>query len=486
MNNEDEIGNALDGSMPPVDFAASQRMHKFGCLALMAGIAWAFYAGDMNLQTLLGIGIFVLSSLPALAWASKRHTWFPAFEISMLTCIPFYAVPLFKNSAELAVYDNSIQVKASLLVLLYTVFANLGFAGVRHAGHSPSWATETLLPQSALRWIPFGIFMNVVYAYISSFQHIIPTDIEGSLRALFFGIGTMSTFILARLWGLGILTRQQAAFFVISLTSYLVMVISSLYLIGGISMLALAFISYSSAKRKIPWIALAVVGAIVALLHLGKPEMRRLYWDPLTNEYKGSQERSLLDLPSFYAEWVEHSFEALDHGGKNEGSAPSTIFDRASLIQMICMSVSEVPDRKPYLLGESYVDIPAQVIPRFLWPEKPSSLLANIRLAVYFRLVSEDNVSSVSIAFGPLAEAYINFGYIGVCLLGLLMGAGFKRISMMSDLVPQFSALGIFMILLTAWSFQVEQVMATWLSSLFQASVICIGLPVACRKLTGA
>lgn len=231
---------------------------------------------------------------------------------------------------------------------------------------------------------------------------------------------------------------------------------------------------------------LLVAGAVLALLHLGKSEMRRLYWDPRTNEFRESQTRSLLDLPSYYSEWVGYSFDALDHRHQNEDHAPSTIFDRASLIQMICLSVSEVPDRKPYLLGESYIDIPAQVVPRFLWPEKPSSLLANIRLAVYFRLVAEDNALSVSIAFGPLAEAYINFGYVGVCLLGLIMGAGYKRISMMSDHAPQFSALGIFMILLTAWSFQVEQVMATWLSSLFQASVICIGIPLTYRKLTVA
>ena len=472
--------------VPAVSEAASHRLFQVGVAAVIAGLIYCYWSvhGDMNLAQLLGLATIVLCSWPALRWAKTQCTWFPAFEISMLACMAFYAVPLFKNSAELNIYDDAHLTRGSLLVLLYAVFANLGFSAVRNAGRIPTWATETLLPQNALRWIPFGIFLNVVYAYVSTFLHLIPADLEGVLRALFFGIGIMSTFILARLWGLGLLSRQQAVFFVGSLAIYLVIILSSLYLISGISILALALIAYSSAKRQIPWITIAVVGSIVALLHLGKPEMRRQYWDPRTNEFKESQTRSLLDLPSYYAEWIDHSFEALDREHQNEGPAPSTIFDRASLIQMVCLSVSEVPDRKPFLLGESYIDIPALVIPRFLWPGKPSSLQANIRLAVYFRLVAEDNAFSVSIAFGPLAEAYINFGYIGVGLLGLIMGAGFKRISMMSDQMPQFSALGIFMILLTAWSFQVEQVMATWLSSLFQASVICIGLPVAYRKLT--
>ncbi|MFI5358093.1 MAG: hypothetical protein ACHQ4G_12235, partial [Opitutales bacterium] len=266
------------------------------------------------------------------------------------------------------------------------------------------------------------------------------------------------------------------------LTAYLVFSFSTLYLIGGISLLALTFISYASARRRVPWLPIAASVAVVAMLHLGKSEMRKKYWDPVANQSIGPPVSSLTDLPAFYGEWFDDSFAALHERHTNPDAAPTTLFDRASLIQMICLSVTEVPNNKPYLLGESYIDIPAQVIPRFLWPNKPSSLLANIRLAVYLNLVSPDSVFSVSIAFGPLAEAYMNFGYIGVAVLGLVWGAGFKRISLLSDGMPQFSALGIFMILLTAWSFQVEQVMSTWLSSIFQASVVCIGLPLAYRK----
>jgi hypothetical protein len=151
---------------------------------------------------------------------------------------------------------------------------------------------------------------------------------------------------------------------------------------------------------------------------------------------------------------------------------------------MMCLSVDRVPAKLPYLEGESYVDIPAQIIPRFMWPEKPSSLLANVRLALHFNLVSIDSAFKVSIAFGTIAEAYINFGYIGVGVLGVLFGMALKRISQLAETASQFSALGILMILLTAWSFQIELVLATWLSSLFQAAVVCIGLPLVYRRFT--
>ncbi len=473
---------------PAVSVVVSQRLYRAGLAVLSATLIYFYWStgGDTDLSQFFAMGTITLASLPALKWAKNRSTWFPAFEISMLSYIAFYAVPLFKGQQELINFSDSNKSQASLLVLIYMVCANFGFNSVRRKGRVSPWAKVSLLPPRSIRWVPIGVFLNVVYAYISTYMDIIPPNLLGTLRALFFGIGIMSTFVLARMWGLGLLRREQIVFFVVSMLAYLALAFSTLYLIGGISLMALALISYASAKRRIPILAIGLFVPTIAMLHLGKPEMREIHWDPMTNQTSGAPVKSLMDLPAYFSEWVGYSFDEINRGKSKYEEAPVSIFDRASLIQMISLCVAEVPDKKPYLYGESYVDIPAQFIPRLFWPEKPSSLLAYIRLAVYFGLVPEDDTFSVSIAFGPLAEAYVNFGFFGVGLLGLIMGIGYKRISMLSDGMPQFSALGIFMILLTAWSFQVEAVMATWISSLFQASVICIGLPLAYRKFTGA
>lgn len=469
-----------------VSHEASQHLYQAGVGSLIAALIYCYWTtgGDISLAQILSLGVIIFCSLPALLWAKNNRTWFPAFEISMLACVAFYAMPMFKGRNELADFSEASQNQAALVVLVYALAANFGYAQVRYVSPPPTWATTSLLPAGSLRWLPAGMVLNVAYAYLSIYTDLLPPSIDGTLRALSFGVGIMSTFILARSWGLGQLSSGQVAFYIFNVTTYLLIGFSSLYLIGGISLLALAFISYASARRKIPWLTLLLAGTIITLLHPGKSEMRKLHWDPDTKESIGAPVSSLTKLPDFYHEWIIHSLAAIEAGKKDPGLESASIFDRASLIQMICLCVEDVPGRKPFLWGESYIDIPAQIIPRFLWPGKPSSLLANIRLAVYFNLVAEDSGFSVSIAFGPLAEAYVNFGYFGVVLLGLLIGAIFKHISMSSDGMPQFSALGIFMILLTAWSFQAEQVMATWLSSLFQACVICIGLPVAYKKIT--
>jgi hypothetical protein len=476
-----EHAAALDQPAPVPDAAASRRLHQFGCAGLVAAVVWFLYqsGGDVGFDTLLGLGILILSSLPALQWAGKRRTWFPAFEIGMLTCIAFYAIPLLSKHTELSFYRASVINEAAFVVLLYLLAANLGFAWVRNPARAPRWAISSLVPEQAYRHIPIGMALNTIYLYIANFTYLVPADFVGTMRALFFGLGTLCTFILARLLGLGLLSRNAAAFFIVNLTIQVIILFGQLYLITGLSLVALALIAYSAARRQIPWRFLIVFVPLLALLHAGKADMRRDYWE----EKKPMP--SIVELPRFFSEWIAYSLTASEREEETNRSQTS-IFERASLIQMLCLSVDRVPSIKPHLNGESYVDIPAQLIPRFLWPNKPSSLLANVRLALHFNLVTVESALSVSIAFGMIAEAYINFGYLGVIGLGLLFGAGFKRIAQLAQDAPQFSALGILMILLTAWSFQVELVLSTWLSSLFQASVICIGLPLVYKRFTTA
>jgi hypothetical protein len=82
-----------------------------------------------------------------------------------------------------------------------------------------------------------------------------------------------------------------------------------------------------------------------------------------------------------------------------------------------------------------------------------------------------------------IAEAYANFGLLGSIMLGLLLGFGYKRVTIAAVGAPQFSALGLFTVLLVAWSFQTEQIFASWIVSLTQATAVIIGGPLAFRML---
>lgn len=462
-----------------IDANAALRLYKGGIVALIGAVGFLVWGngGDFSTSFILGLGILYLATLPALQWAKHGRPWFPAFEITMLTCVAFYAIPLLGGHRELEAYDSDTITEAAGLLVLYLAAANLGFNASRGNPRAPSWATSSLLPEQMMRYLPLGMVLNSIYLYFEIFTGVISYNIAGSFRALFFGLGIVCTFVLSREWGMGRIDARTRGLFILNLVVQILFLVAQLYLVRAISLLALSLIAYASARRRIPWVVLGISLPALALLHAGKPDMRRIYWEEKTPM------PTLMELPAFFSEWVGYGLGAGKASEESE-EVRSSLFERASLIQMLCLSVDQVPEVKPYLHGQSYVDIPALIIPRFMWPDKPSSLMANIRLGMHFGLVDPDSPFKVSIAFGMISEAYLNFGFIGPPLLGLITGLFFKRVALLARNVPQLSALGLLTILLTAWSFQAEFVLATWLSSIFQAAVICIGLPLAYRKFT--
>ncbi len=461
-----------------LDSKAAYRLYQGGVLALVGAIGFFIWrsGGDFSLSFMLGLAILYFATLPALQWAKHGRNWFPAFEITMLTCVAFYAIPLLAGHRELEAYDSEAITEAAGLIVLYLVAANLAFTASRHKPRIPRWANSSLLPEKMMRYLPAGMILNSVYLYFDIFTELIPYNLAGSFRALFFGLGIICTFVLSREWGLDRLDARSRGIFILNLLVQIIFLVAQIYLIRAISLIALSLIAYSSARRRVPWLVLGITLPVLALLHSGKPDMRRIYWE------EKNPMPTLTQLPAFFTEWI--GFGLGSGKTSEEEDVRSSLFERASLIQMLCLSVDQVPEYRPYLNGQSYVDIPALFIPRFVWPDKPSSLMANVRLGMHFGLVDPDTPFKVSIAFGMISEAYLNFGVIGPPLLGLITGLFFKRVALLSQNVPPLSALGLLTILLTAWSFQAEFVLATWLSSIFQAAVVCIGLPLAYRKFT--
>ncbi|HTX64330.1 MAG TPA: hypothetical protein VMD31_01035 [Opitutaceae bacterium] len=461
------------------EFFASQRLHRFGVLALVAAEIWLYFRTPLKDPWLVGGGLLIvfLSAWPALEWARHHRQWFPAFEIFMLTLVNFYAMPLLAGNPPGFTFDDGVYWQAATAVLLFQLAAIVGFNLPRWQPRLRPWVSESLLPESMLRYTNLGLWLNTLYLYVANFTDLVPWELVGTIRAIFFGIGIMSVFIQSRLWGLGQLTLAEKVTVVVNLLMQMVLLFSSLYLIQGLSLFVLAVIGYTTACRRIPVVLAAAVLVVVAVLHNGKGHMREIYWD------EGMKAPTLSDLPSFYSQWVSMGLTASKQQEVKNRSLAENLFERASLFQMLCLVVDRVPAYEPYLYGESYVDIPALLIPRPFWPEKPSTLLSNVRLALYFHLVDEDSALKVSIAFGPLAEAYANFGLIGMAVLGLCIGLSAKVISLVSVGAPQLSTVGLFVILLTAWAFQVEQVAATWITSLFQAAVVVVGVPLLYRFL---
>jgi len=475
--------SASDEPVLPPDPHTSHQLFQLGVGTLIGGLLLLIYRspiGDPLLIT-LGAAVMVFGALPALTWARKGSPHFPIFEMFMLTCIPFYAVPLLGGHPGVLPFTEAATRSAAMAILLFQVCACGAFFSTRGRPVRSPALTESLLPSRMLRHAQAGIWLNTAYLYVNGFTSLVPPEFATVLRAAFFGIGTVSLFIEMRRWGAGQL-RHAGKFPVgLNIALQILILFRDLYLIVGISVLLLALIGYVSTSRRIPLLVLGIGLPIVAVLHNGKSAMRTQYWEarkPLP---------TVGELPDFFRTWFNHGLQF--RAAETEAGAVSLggrLFERASLFQMLCLVTERTPESEPYLRGESYIHVPAQLVPSFLWPGKPSSLQSNILLAVHYGLVARDDPGSVSIAFGMVAESYANFGLLGCAGLGLLLGFGYKRLSLAAVGRPIFSALGLLTILLAAWSFQVEQIFATWLVSLIQAAFVVIGGPMAFRAVFGS
>lgn len=74
-----------------------------------------------------------------------------------------------------------------------------------------------------------------------------------------------------------------------------------------------------------------------------------------------------------------------------------------------------VPDRQPHLAGRSLLDVGTLVVPRALWPEKPSSALKEVQDG----FMPKD----IGASFGLQGELYANFGDLGVVVGAVVFAA---------------------------------------------------------------
>jgi hypothetical protein len=341
-------------------------------------------------------------------------------------------------------------------------------------GRTPFWR-ESLISRGIEKFMIYGIILSTLYIWISTFTTWIPANSESVLRAVFYGISILCTFIGAQRWGSGELNQQEKALMVCMLVPQLIMMSVGLILIAAISLIGIGLLGYVAGSKRIPWVVVALVFAVFAVLHTGKTRMREKYWE------QAYPAPTFTQLPAYFSEWVDYGLQPTS-GGK---TVSQKMLERTSLMHILCLIVDCTPRRQDYLYGKTYSYVLPQLIPRFFWPDKPRSHIATYELSIYYGLQDEQATSSTTIAFGLLAEAYANFGLIGGILLGVFWGFWLKKLQIWSTFSPMFSFAGLLMVLLTAWSFNAELTMAAWVSSLEQAVLVVLGLPLLARSFLG-
>lgn len=446
--------------------------------AILAGaLAYLSYTAKVSdvLHLYLGLIMFTLAAVPSLLWARGGGSRFPAFETILLLTANAYAMPVLNGHEQLANYSAEVVTRASLTVILYQLCAIVTYQTVRGLpGRSAFWR-DSLITNQVEKLIVYGLIISTVYIWITTFTDWVPAELGSTLRAVFFGISTLCTFVSAQRWGRGELTPAEKAVMVCTLIPQLILMSLGLILIGAVSLIGIGLLGYLSGGKRIPWLTLAVAFVILAVLHAGKSRMREKYWEGKLPAPTMSQ------LPAYLSEWVGFGLEPTS----GDKTVSQKMLERTSLMHILCLIVDYTPSRQDYLYGKTYAHVLPQLIPRLFWPDKPRSHIATYELSIYYGLQDEEATEKTTIAFGLLTEAYANFGIGGAILLGAFWGYWLKKLQIWSAFSPMFSFAGLLMVLVTAWGFNAELTMAAWVSSLEQAVLVVLGLPLLLRSLFG-
>lgn len=444
----------------------------FGVLGLTGLSAWFWFTSPWQNPVLnvLAIGICVLGVAPMLRWLQRHDLSYPLPELLQLTMVPFYAVPLFSEHSAIVDYPEDVLVKATLLVVVFQACALLGsYLSTRTSLPTDPrsfWRLE-FMDEKNLKFTTYTMTATTVWLVLAAFTDLVPREYYGAFRAVFFGVGTISSFILARMWGAGQLSRGQQGVFLLNIILQITLHSLSLLLITGLITTLLGLVGYFSSARRIPWVLCLVALFVFGVLHNGKHQMRKLYWE------ENPRTITFLDVPSYYTEWFTYGLAAsTDEKTTTRGSQNhANIFQRASLIQIVAYAVDTVPMPTPFLDGATYVLIPPQIFPRFLWPNKPSPNDSVKILSVRLGVLSEEQAETTSIGYGLITESYVNFGFYSTAALGLLLGWLLRRAALITSDCSTLSFGGIFRILCLAWCLNTEHTLAVWLSSFYQACI---------------
>jgi hypothetical protein len=196
---------------------------------------------------------------------------------------------------------------------------------------------------------------------------------------------------------------------------------------GCVGTLVLASIAFVRVRHRLPMIPLAAIVVTMLFLQAGKSAFRERYW-------YGADRAGAVEKAQF---WIAKSFQELtgfsgQAGGKGfHESVVMPLLTRSSLVMESATVYENTPSIVPYQFGATYRYLLITLIPRFLWPSKPSVNESNRSYQLSYGVTQAQDLDHVAIGAGLIPEAFMNFGWIGIpvvlCLAGIVLGV-FERI----------------------------------------------------------
>ena len=372
--------------------------------------------------------------IPIFLWVNYGAFGIPVLPVVAVLYYLYYAMPLLIGDT-LRVYKTSELVWATLSVGLFLSTASLAawpFLGAprRTTGRAPEnrgsrYArsikqrsfSNISLADDLYRLIFVGLTAGVLFNAAAAAGKLGALgSFVGAVRACVFPLTYVACYLTGYARGAGLLPGQRWLFACGGFFALTVFAMSNLFLLGGAMNAAAIMLGYVLATKRLPWFGIAMAFAVLSILNAGKYAVREAYW---AHNSQTVQNASLGQLPDMLIDWF---VEGISNVGSASTLKNPSLLERTSLLHMVLAVQEATPKIIPYLEGETYAMLPEMLVPRFVDPEKIESQAVLNLLSVRYGRESVEDTAKTTIGWGMVAEAYANFGNLGVMTAGVVFG----------------------------------------------------------------
>lgn len=385
-------------------------------IVIALSVVLGMFLTDTSQEMISYVLVTLVCAAPIALWIKSGALGIPVLPAIAGMYFIYYALPIIRKNVEIQDFGPSEILTGAATVALFLITTTLVWWLIVGRTRKSNDVAPSLISG---RWVNRIIFIG--FALGISFHVAVYSGIAGWLGP-FFGVyrsamisfTVSACFMAGHAYAFGSLRGRKWVLAVACMSILILLTWLSLFLVGGMMYCLGAVLGYVITSKRIPWRFLSAAVVVTICLHAGKGDMREKYWIKDSNY---SARVSVFEMPEMFGEWVGLGLTKIFFGEEYVSAV-----DRASLFNMLLRVQRLVPDYLPFLDGASYAVLPEMLVPRFLQPDKINSQTAMTMLNVHAGIQTPEDAAKTSIGWGLLAEAYFNFGYLGVIGVAFLFG----------------------------------------------------------------
>lgn len=406
-----------------------------GVYALLFGF-WHLQPEPVPLQVhLAGVLLAAICMFPMARWYARGAQGIPMFEIICLAYGVQYALPLYLQPNQAALYTGAATLdwSTTFQALLLTALGMGSMIIAYYWGRKSRWASR--VPRMNLQIEDAKLTRYILFAFVFglgttvlSDLHMAPNNsgpVGGLVRLVSFQSVVALALLAIRVFSAEQRSRGWSYVLYIWLATSVLLGFTTGMLENAFAPALMVVLVYWQTSRKIPWKPLLVGTFVFLVLQPIKQEYRAQTW--------GAQHVPITQRVTLWFQDSLNLIQQVSSGdvGQNAQTVSSNSTGRIDYLHEFSLVVALSPNTVPYAGGNSYAYLAYSWIPRFVWPSKPVTSDATNYLALRYGLLNPIELGTVSIGLGQAAEAYGNFGLPGVIIVMGLQGLFFAFLDLM-------------------------------------------------------